>query len=98
MCSGRCKDRYEDKIGDVAEFAAATRCRAMSMRIGTGKWKHDYPPPSKPNTKIYALKKAKKLKFKTFVWQGSRYLIDNYTINKKTGKLNKKYRRVKRRT
>ena len=63
----------------------------MVRRKSTRKWVHDYPSPStNPKTKILAWKKAKKSKFKTFVWQGTRYTVGNYKINKKTGMLNKK--------
>jgi hypothetical protein len=34
MCSGRRKETFEKKIGDVAEFAVAMRCRAMGLRVG----------------------------------------------------------------
>jgi len=54
------------------------------------KWKSDYPPPPKSNSKIYAWKEAKKSGFKTFYWKGARYKVDHYNLNKKTGKLNKK--------
>lgn len=33
MCSGRCKDRYENKIGDVAEYETAARSRAMGLQV-----------------------------------------------------------------
>ena len=42
MCSGRCKDRYENKIGDVAEYETAAHCRAMGLQVrvvgGSAPW------------------------------------------------------------
>ena len=34
MCSGKCKDTYENKVGHVAEYVTAAHCRSMGLQIG----------------------------------------------------------------
>ena len=61
----------------------------MSTGKKPWKWKDDYPAPKK-SSKVYAWRKARRMKFKTFTWKGVRYNVTDYKENKKTGKLNKK--------